>query len=147
MSNARPRKLVVAALIANAQEEILLTQRREDQALPLFWEFPGGKIEPGESPEAAIAREIQEELGVVVLVGRVWDVMFHAYAEYDVYLLVYRCVLADGMTPRAVEVKDLAWVSKTGLRAYSILPADEPLVRRLEAEVLTSTPSRPRSLI
>jgi 8-oxo-dGTP diphosphatase len=129
----RRRKLVVAALIARG-DRVLITQRREDQALPLAWEFPGGKVEPGEHPEAALARELAEELGVRARVGRVWDVMFHAYPDYDVYMLVYRCETDD--EPRAVEVKDLAWVAFAELRRYAILPADEPLVARLEREGL-----------
>src|SRR5882672_9986632 len=130
---ARVRKLVVAALLtrparsAAAPAEVLISQRREDQALPLFWEFPGGKIEPGEAPTAALAREIQEELGVAIHIGRVWDVLFHAYPEYDVYMLVYACTLVAGETPRAVEVKDFVWVVPARLADYRILPADEPL--------------------
>ncbi len=127
----RKRKLVVAALIARASGEVLITQRREDQALPLYWEFPGGKVEPGEAPEAALEREIREELGVAVAVGRIWDVMFHAYPEYDVYMLVYRCTITGG-TPSAVEVKDLAWVAPAALDGYDVLPADAPLVARLQ---------------
>ena len=133
----RARKLVVAALITrgeNVGAEVLISQRREDQSLPLFWEFPGGKIEPGEAPTAALSREIQEELGVDVSVGRIWDVLFHAYPEYDVYMLVYHCTLPADAVPRAVEVKDLAWVPAPRLGDYRILPADEPLVRKLERE-------------
>lgn len=125
---------MVAALIVGRDGHILITQRRADQALPLMWEFPGGKVEAGEAPDAALAREIREELGVTVTVGRIWDVMFHAYPEYDVYMLVYRCELASGVTPRAVEVKDLAWVPVARLADYPILPADAPLVARLIAE-------------
>ena len=130
----RTRLLVVAALTVDDAGKILITQRREDQSLPLGWEFPGGKVEPGEAPDAALARELREELGVEARVGRVWDVLFHAYPDKDVYMLVYRCALAAGQTPRAVEVRDLAWVDRGGLRAYAILPADEPLVARLERE-------------
>lgn len=125
---------MVAALIVGADGDVLLTQRREDQALPLYWEFPGGKVEPGEAPEAALARELREELGVDVEVGRIWDVLFHAYPEYDVYMLVYRCALRPGQIPRPVEVKALAWVPAVRLRDYTILPADEPLVARLVRE-------------
>src|SRR5215210_4015592 len=107
---SRPRKLVVAGLIIGADRRILITQRRADQALPLQWEFPGGKIEPGESPTVALERELAEELGVRVHVGRIWDVLFHPYPAFDLLMLVYVCRLATGEVPRAVEVADLAWV-------------------------------------
>lgn len=106
--------------------------------MPRFWEFPGGKIEPGEAPEVALARELREELGVDAIVDAVWHVVFHAYPEFDLYLLVYRCRLAVGATPRPVEVRDLAWVAPAELAAYRILPADEPLVRRLVRESATA---------
>jgi 8-oxo-dGTP diphosphatase len=130
----RPRKLVVAALCVDDAGRILVTQRRADQPLPLQWEFPGGKIEPGESPDAALRREIEEELGVVPDVGRIWDVLFHAYPAYDVLMLVYRCRLPAGMLPRCVEVKDLAWRPPDRLDDLDILPADAPLVVRLKHE-------------
>jgi 8-oxo-dGTP diphosphatase len=136
MPEVVPRKLVVAALIVNARGEVLLTQRREDQDLPLYWELPGGKIEPGEAPADALRREIIEELGVEVDVGRVWDALHHRYPRYEVIMLVYRCVLPAGAEPRPVEVRDLAWVAPPALRDYRILPADEPLVQRLASEGL-----------
>jgi 8-oxo-dGTP diphosphatase len=128
------RKLVVAGLIPRADGSVLLTQRREDQPLPLFWEFPGGKVEPGESPEAALARELLEELGVRVEVGRIWDVMHHCYPDYEVVMLVYRCAMLDGQQPRCLEVKDLVWARPDALATLKVLPADEPLVDRLVAE-------------
>src|SRR5688572_15759595 len=91
MAANRPRKLVVAALATDPDGAVFLSQRRADQDLPLLWEFPGGKVEPGEAPEAALRRELAEELGVEAEVGRIWDVLFHAYPDYDVYMLVYRC--------------------------------------------------------
>jgi 8-oxo-dGTP diphosphatase len=131
------RKLVVAALIANARGEILITQRREDQDLPLFWEFPGGKIELGESPADALRREILEELGTVIEVGRIWDVLHHRYPRYEVIMLVYHCALAPGAAPPSpVEVRDLAWVAPAALGQYTILPADAPLVARLATDGL-----------
>lgn len=131
----RHRTLVVAGLIIGDDGRVLITQRRADQSLPLQWEFPGGKVEPGEAPVAALARELAEELGVEARVGAIWDVLFHAYPAFDLVMLVYACRLAPGAQPRAVEVADLAWVRTDELPgAWDILPADRPLVDRLAAE-------------
>lgn len=135
MSEPRARKLVVAGLIIGDDQRILITQRRADQALPLQWEFPGGKVEPGEAPIDALARELREEIGVTVVVGRIWDVLFHAYPAFDLVMLVYACRIVDG-PPRAVEVADLAWVATGDLGRWDILPADRPLVERLSVEKL-----------
>ncbi len=133
--STRPRKLVVAGLVVGSDGRVLITQRRADQPLPLQWEFPGGKVEPGESPVTALARELREELGIVAIVGRIWEVLFHPYPDFDLVLLVYVCRLAPGEVPRAVEVADLAWVETTALPgSWDILPADRPLVARLVAE-------------
>jgi 8-oxo-dGTP diphosphatase len=133
VTEARPRKLVVAGLVIGDDERVLITQRRADQALPLQWEFPGGKVEPGEAPVDALVRELREELGVTVAVGRIWDVLFHAYPAFDLVMLVYVCRIVDG-SPRAVEVADLAWVAARDLAGWDILPADRPLVERLGVE-------------
>ena len=135
MSEPRKRTLVVAGLIARGLR-VLITQRRADQALPLQWEFPGGKVEPGEAPAAALARELAEEIGVRVEVGRIWDVLFHAYPTFDLVMLVYACRIVDGDEPRAVEVADVAWVEPPELARWDILPADKPLVERLVSEGL-----------
>ena len=135
MSEPRARKLVVAGLIIGDDERVLITQRRADQALPLQWEFPGGKVEPGEAPVAGLIRELREELGVTVTVGRIWDVLFHAYPAFDLVMLVYPCRIVDG-EPRPVEVADLAWVAPGDLARWDILPADRPLVERLGVEKL-----------
>jgi len=134
MSEGRARKLVVAGLIADDDGRVLITQRRADQPLPLYWELPGGKIEPGESPEVALARELREELDADVEIDRVWDVLFHAYPAYDVLMLVYRCRLAPGAEARCREVADLAWCRPSELAGYELLPADAPLADRLVAE-------------
>jgi len=134
VTDARPRKLVVAGLIVGSDRRILITQRRADQALPLQWEFPGGKVEPGEAPVAALERELREEIGVAATVGRIWDVLFYAYPAFDLVMLVYACRLAPGEVPRALEVADLAWVAPGDLPRWDILPADRPLVSRLVVE-------------
>lgn len=128
MSTSRKRKLVVAALVER-DGRVLLSQRRADQSLPLLWELPGGKVEPGESPEQALRREIDEELGCAARVEAIYDVVFHAYEDFDLYMLVYSCTLEG--EPRAVEVADVAWVPTRELPEADLLPADLPLARKL----------------
>ena len=127
----RPRKLVVAALVRD-RSKILMSRRRADQPMPNLWEFPGGKVEPGEAPTDALAREVREELGCEVAVGRIHEVVFHAYPEFDLYMLVYEARLTGG-TPRALDVAEVAWVEAAHLPALDLLPADYPLARALAA--------------
>ncbi len=134
VSEVRNRTLVVAGLIAR-EGRVLITQRTAAQALPLQWEFPGGKVEAGEAPSAALVRELREELGIGVAIGRIWDVLFHAYPAFDLVMLVYTCQIVDG-EPRAIEVADLAWAAPGELGRWDILPADRPLVERLLTEGL-----------
>lgn len=128
----RKRKLVVAALVQRDDGAVLLSQRRADQGMPLKWELPGGKIEAGESPEAALRREIAEELGVEAEVGAIYDVVSHAYPEFDLLMLVYRCTLAA--PPSAREVADVRFVPPPALLELDVLPADIPLMLRLQRE-------------
>jgi 8-oxo-dGTP diphosphatase len=133
-SAPRPRKLVVAGLIVDERGDVLVTRRRDDQPMGGFWELPGGKLEAGESPVAALERELREELGARVEVGAIWDVLHHAYPAFDLLMLVYRCRLAPGEVARAVEVADLAWCAPSELATYDVLPADAPLCARLAVE-------------
>ena len=125
----RERKLVVAALVFAAPDLVLLTQRRPDQPMPNLWELPGGKVEPGEDPRDALAREITEELGCGATVGAIDEVVFHRYEHFDLLMLVYRCTLVG--IPKAVEVAALEWVPRARLLDYEVLPADVGLVTRL----------------
>jgi len=127
------RKLVVAGLVFDGNR-VLLTQRRADRAMPLKWEFPGGKMEPGESPVEALERELFEELDVSVSVGQIWDVLFHRYPDFDLLMLVYECRLEPGESPRCRDVEDLAWVEPSRLSSYDVLEADAPLLHRLRRD-------------
>jgi 8-oxo-dGTP diphosphatase len=129
----RERKLVVAALVRDGAR-ILMSRRRPDQAMPNLWEFPGGKVEPGEHPEAALRREVREELGCDVEIDRVEEVVFHAYADFDLYMLVYASRIVVG-TPRPIEVAEVAWVPAGELPALDLLPADYPLARKLAGTI------------
>jgi 8-oxo-dGTP diphosphatase len=132
MPEPRKRLLVVAALVRR-DGRVLLSQRRADQLLPLCWEFPGGKVEPGEAPEAALRREVHEELGCEVAVGRIFEVVFHAYETFDLYMLVYEAELVAG-TPTARQVAAVAWVPPREIPGMKLPPADYPLARRLAEE-------------
>lgn len=125
----RARKLVVAALVRDGSR-VLMSRRRADQPMPLLWEFPGGKVEPGEHPEAALVREVREELGCEVAVDCIFEVVFHAYPEFDLVMLVYTARLVEG-TPRAVEVAAVEWIEAARLPALDLLPADYPLAEAL----------------
>jgi 8-oxo-dGTP diphosphatase len=131
-SQSRRRVLVVAALVRR-DGRILVSRRRADQAMPHYWEFPGGKVEAGEAPTAALTREVREELDCEVEVGRIDEVVFYAYPAFDLVMLVYACRLIRGQ-PRAASVAEIAWVAPIDLLGLNLLPADLPLARRLAAE-------------
>lgn len=125
-----PQPLIVTAAIVIQQGRILITQRLPDTRHAGLWEFPGGKLEPHESPTAALQREIREELGVEGQVGEIFDVVHHHYDWGAVLLLAYRCEL-DGQPLQHLEVADHRWVTPQELSTYPMLPADAPLVTRL----------------
>lgn len=131
----RARKLVVAGLLIADDGRVLVSERAAGSALAGQWEFPGGKLEAGEAPTVGLRRELAEELGVEVEVGPIWDVLHHAYPDFDLLMLVYACWLTPtSPPPRAIEVAAFAWCAPAELDRYPILPADAPLVARLQAE-------------
>ncbi|PLX78944.1 MAG: (deoxy)nucleoside triphosphate pyrophosphohydrolase [Desulfuromonas sp.] len=122
--------LIVTAAIIYRNGEILITRRPEGSRHAGWWEFPGGKLHEGESPEEGLQREILEELSLPIRVGRIFDVIHHTYDFGSVLLLFYLCQpLADAV--KNIGVAEHAWVSPSALDQYRLLPADRPLVERL----------------
>ncbi len=134
--------MVAAGLVTRERGDVLISRRTSAQPLPGKWEFPGGKIEPGESPERALVRELHEELGARAEVGRIWDVLHHGDSSGDVIVLVYSCRLAPNEVPRPEAVADIAWVTPRELAGYDILEANAPLVDRLRREGPPDPPRR-----
>ena len=131
----RPRgfgPVIVAAAVIIRDGRVLLTRRGEGQHLAGMWEFPGGKLEAGESPEEALVRECQEECGIEVEVTEILEVTHHRYPEKEVLLLFYRCELRAGEV-RHLQVADHAWVAPEDLDEYPLPPADEGVVVRIQA--------------
>lgn len=124
--------VVVAAAVLIRRGRVLLTRRAEGQHLAGMWEFPGGKLEQGESPEAALARECLEECGIEIDVGEILDVTHHRYREKDVLLLFYRCVLRAGEVQN-LQVAEHVWVTPEELDGYSLPPADLGVVAKIQS--------------
>ncbi len=123
---------VVAALIVR-RGKVLICQRTRHQVMPLKWEFPGGKIEPGESPKAALERELEEELGVVPRIGREVALITHRYRSGVAVEL--RFFLVEGYRGELENriFADIAWVGRNAIAQYDFLEADAPLVRDIAA--------------
>lgn len=113
--------------------KLLITQRHAGDHLGGFWEFPGGKREPGETFEQCLTRELREELGVEVSVGELFESVTHDYGDKTVYLKFFLCQLATG-EPQPLDCAALKWVSQEGLAAHAFPAADAQLLRRLAAD-------------
>jgi 8-oxo-dGTP diphosphatase len=134
MSSGGPRHKVVVAAIIERDGRILVCQRRAGDWGAGKWEFPGGKLEVGEVPRLALERECEEELGVVVRAGGVYDLVHHTYADLGPVLLLFIKVQIVSGEPRPVEVAAFEWSRREDLATYDWLPADEPIVARLMSE-------------
>ena len=129
MSDPLKTVLVVAVALVDAEGRVLIAQRPEGKQLAGLWEFPGGKVEPGERPEAALIRELKEELGIDVKEACLAPFVFtsHAYESFHLLMPLYLCRRWSG-TVQAREHAALKWVRPNRLRDYPMPPADEPLV-------------------
>lgn len=122
MPNKRRIQVVSAALVRDGR--YLITQRQEKAVLPLLWEFPGGKVEQGETDQEALRRELAWRLGIEVEVKERLSVNEQEYPKYIVELHLYRCALGE-QEPKALNVRDLRWVCSEEFESYEFTPADE----------------------
>ncbi|HXT07982.1 MAG TPA: 8-oxo-dGTP diphosphatase MutT [Roseiarcus sp.] len=121
--------LVVAVALIDTDNRVLIAERPPGKALSGLWEFPGGKIEPGESPEQALIRELREELGIEVKAACLAPLTFasHSYDDFHLLMPLYICRKWQGFV-QAREGQGLKWVSPKALRNYAMPPADAPLI-------------------
>jgi 8-oxo-dGTP diphosphatase len=121
--------LVVAVALIDADGRVLIAQRPEGKQLAGLWEFPGGKMEPGERPEETLIRELREELGIAVKAACLAPLTFasHAYDDFHLLMPLYACRRWEGFV-QSRENQALKWVRPAALRDYPMPPADEPLI-------------------
>ena len=121
--------LVSAVALIDADGRVLLAQRPAGKSMASLWEFPGGKVEPGETPEAALIRELHEELGIDTWASCLAPLTFasHGYDDFHLLMPLFACRKWEGM-PQAREGQVLKWVRARDLRAYPMPPADLPLI-------------------
>jgi 8-oxo-dGTP diphosphatase len=129
----KPMVLVSAVALIDADGRVLLSQRPEGKPMAGLWEFPGGKVEDGETPEDALIREIDEELGINTKSSCLAPLSFasHAYDDFHLLMMLYVCRRWQG-TPAPRENNSLAWVRPQRLNDYPMPPADRPLVAMLQ---------------
>ena len=125
---------VVAALIWEGNQ-FMICQRPAHKARGLLWEFAGGKVEPGETKEAALIRECREELGITVSVGEIFMEVTHTYPDLTVRLTLFRAAILEG-EPQALEHCELRWATREELSFLPFCPADQPILERIRKEGL-----------
>ncbi|BAY28458.1 mutator protein MutT [Nostoc carneum NIES-2107] len=131
-----PHKIIGVAVIWNDQEQILIDRRRAGGAMGGLWEFPGGKIEPGETVEECIKREIYEELAIEIAVGEHLITIDHTYTELRVTLTVHHCRHLAGV-PQAIECDEIRWVNLADLEQFAFPKANVQIIAALKARLGT----------
>ncbi len=139
MEEKRRLVLVAACALIDASGRILLARRPPGKSMASLWEFPGGKVEPGERPEAALARELKEELGIELDESELSPFTFasHRYELFDLLMPLYICRVWRGRA-EGLEGQEIAWVSPSDLGDFEMPPADEPLCVALENGLLAT---------
>lgn len=123
---------VVAALIWE-DDRFMICQRPTNKTRALQWEFVGGKVEKGESKEAALIRECREELNITVKVGGVFMEVDHEYPDISVHLTLFNAQIADGV-PEMLEHNDIKWITPKEIHKYEFCPADKDILSKIIAE-------------
>jgi len=131
------RAVRVVAAVIRGPGGVLISQRFADAERGGQWEFPGGKVEPGETEPEALRREIREELGCGIEVGPFLFRHRHRYPDLEVELAFYLCGLPDGAAPRALGVASLAWAPPGTLASFDFCEADRPVLAAIEAAAWT----------
>ena len=121
---------VVAALIWN-KNRFLACQRPAHKARGLLWEFVGGKVEAGETKEAALIRECQEELGITIAVGEIFMEVTHVYPDLTVHLTLFHATIAEGV-PQKLEHNDIRWITTEEIDNFPFCPADVEILEKLK---------------
>lgn len=132
------RTVIVAAGIVIEGGRVLLSRRKQGTHLEGLWEFPGGKVEAGEDPRAALTRELEEELGIATRIGEIVDVTFHRYEDADkaVLLLFFEAEREPGSPePRAIDVAEVAWFAADALDPSTFPPADVAVLAKVRARL------------
>ena len=127
------QKIIGVGVIWNQQGQILIDRRRPTGVLGGLWEFPGGKIEAGESVEECIKREIWEELGIVIEVGKHLITIAHTYSHLHVTLIVHHCHYLDG-TPQPIECDEIRWVTLEEIDKFTFPQANFQIIAALRQE-------------
>jgi 8-oxo-dGTP diphosphatase len=120
----------VAAALIEKDGKVLIAQRNGEGSQGLKWEFPGGKIDPGETPEECLKRELKEELNLDICVGALYDTINYDYPTWTIELLVYRADIVGGELRLNVH-RDVRWVPRSEIAGYDFCPADVELVEKL----------------
>ena len=145
-SGEKPIVMVVAAALITTRSprpQVLLAQRPAGKSMAGLWEFPGGKVESGETPETALVREMREELGIVINEGSLTPLTFasHSYETFHLLMPVFQCIDSWSGTPVGAEGQEIGWVTANDLSRYAMPEADLPLLVDIKRAMLESAAS------